>query len=111
MTDEERKARRREYSRRYREMHPEKVKEYYKRYREKHRAEDNARHRIANMTEQQIAERRAKVKAYYEKNRDYLNAKQRERYAKDPEKFKRYHDNYVIRRAMKLMSKGGNIDE
>lgn len=76
LTEEERKQRRKESQRRYRETHKEKRAEYSKMYNKKHYWE----HKEENQETHNKAERER-----YQKNKVQINAQLRERYSNDPE--------------------------
>lgn len=78
MTPEEKKARKREADKRYRETHKEKLREKSRKYAETHKEEI-----------------RARQKAWAEKNKDLINKRNRERYKENPEVFKARNDKYI----------------
>jgi 5-methylcytosine-specific restriction endonuclease McrA len=90
LTEEERKARRRESSRRWREVNPEKAKEAKHRYREANRAEP----RIALSEQERKARRREYNRRYYEANREISSERNRQYYEVNKEKIREQQRQY-----------------
>lgn len=96
-TEEERKEKRREYTRRWQERHPERVKEVQRRYYETHaeqRRENTRKWRAANLdrarTHNRLYQRRNKMwrRAYLDANRSKTAATQRKYREKKPSLFR-----------------------
>lgn len=106
MEDEERKARQREYGRRYRAAHPEREREAQRRYRETHRDEIRARNR--ERSSRYYREHRdsslERQHAYYAANRDKILEQKKiyrashidERMAYDEARWRRQEQEYRV---------------
>ena len=85
--------------------------EEYNKHHEKNYASEQTKKREASLTEEDKAIRSIQQRNYYKQNKEKLNAKQRERYAADIEKYREYSRKYyenkkeIIAEARKIRSK------
>lgn len=92
MTEEEKKERRREISRRWREANPEKAKEAKRRYREANRSEP----RVALSEQERKARRREYNRKYREANQEILTDRSRQHYAANRENIRDQQRQYYV---------------
>tara|TARA_R110000751_G_scaffold269699_2_gene369423 strand:+ start:442 stop:939 length:498 start_codon:yes stop_codon:yes gene_type:complete len=97
MTEEERKERKREWGKKYREKNKEKIKARGEKYREKNKEEIKARGE--KYREKNKEKLKAKEKKYYEENKKYVLTRSRKYYE---EHKKAYYANNAKRKAQKI---------
>ncbi len=84
--------------------------EEYNKHHEKSYASEQTKKREASLTEDDKAIRSIQQRKYYKQNKEKLNAKQREKYAKNPDKYREYYRKYyeskkeIIAQARKIRS-------
>ena len=81
------------------------IEEYNKNHKESYAHAQSVKNE-ANLTEDQKVGRSVKAKLYQKENRERIRAKQKERYAANPEKYRKKHREYYKNRCLKKKISG-----